>query len=270
MPPPSRAKIEISDAPKPRPTSGWMIWLQLVLSTAFACSSAKYPATPSRPRPTTSRPVIAPPLKATCSASFSPTARRLRGAHVGAHRDVHADDTAGAGEHRADEEAPGRSPVEEDADEHEQDHADHGDGLVLAPEVGDRAFAHREGDFAHALVALGQSKDGAGLPGAVADGEERADEREDEACVHVFFPLKRGQILSGQRGQGALRDLVDLAETGNPAVLDPGDLAVEVDERTRLLAVDVEAGCEPSPPCRRRAAPAARRWRRPCLPPSAD
>jgi hypothetical protein len=50
-------------------------------------------------------PVMAPALK----ASFEPAAERrgggLRGAHVGAHRDVHADEAGGARQHRADQEA---------------------------------------------------------------------------------------------------------------------------------------------------------------------
>ena len=41
--------------------------------------------------------------------------RRLRGAHVGAHRDVHADEAAGAREHGAEHEAGGGDAVEEDA-----------------------------------------------------------------------------------------------------------------------------------------------------------
>ncbi len=117
-------------------------------------------------------------------------ARRLGGAHVGAHRDVHADDAAGARKDRADEEAPGRRPAEpgHQADDEEQHDADDGDGLVLAPEIRGRAFAHRGGDFAHALVALGQAQDDLDLPGTVDDRQNRADEREKESCVHVFPP----------------------------------------------------------------------------------
>jgi hypothetical protein len=72
-------------------------------------------------------PVMAPPLKATCSAAFSPCCR-LGGAHVGAHRDVHADVAGGARQHRADREADGGQPAQA-GDEDEQDHADDADGL---------------------------------------------------------------------------------------------------------------------------------------------
>ena len=58
--------------------------------------------------------------------------RGLGGAHVGAHRDVHADVAGRAREHRADEEADGGRPVEEDADEHEQHGAGDRDRRVLA------------------------------------------------------------------------------------------------------------------------------------------
>jgi hypothetical protein len=75
MPPPSRAKIEISDEPKARPISGLMALDKLAESgvTSPCVSSQNAPATPSMPRPTTSIPVMAPPLKATLSASFMPT-----------------------------------------------------------------------------------------------------------------------------------------------------------------------------------------------------
>ena len=72
IPPPSRAKIEISEPPKPSPMSGFRTSISELPPFALASSSQKYPATPSRPRPTTRRPVIAPPRNAIASASFSP------------------------------------------------------------------------------------------------------------------------------------------------------------------------------------------------------
>ncbi len=116
-------------------------------------------------------------------------ARGFRGAHVGAHRDVHADDAAGAGEHGADEKAPGGRPAQarHEADDQEEDHADDGDGLVLAPQIRDRAFAHRRGDLAHARVAIGQAQDPADLPDPVDDGENRAYQREHETALHLVF-----------------------------------------------------------------------------------
>ena len=73
MPPPSRAKIEISDEPKAKPisglssvASGWSVGLLL------ASRNQVNAATPNRPRPTTSMPVMAPPRKATSSAGPMP------------------------------------------------------------------------------------------------------------------------------------------------------------------------------------------------------
>ena len=41
-----------------------------------------------------------------------------------------------ARQHRADQEAERHLPAEQEADEHEDHHADHGDGGVLAVEIG--------------------------------------------------------------------------------------------------------------------------------------
>src|SRR5207302_4126293 len=118
-------------------------------------------------------------------------ARGLGGAHVGADRDMHAADAAGAREQRADEEAPGRRPAErgDEGDDEEQDHADDGDALVLPPQVSDRALAHRRSDLAHALVAVGEAQDARALPDAVADGCQCAAEREQESPGHTSLPL---------------------------------------------------------------------------------
>ena len=77
----------------------------------------------------------------------------LRRAHVGAHRDVHADVAGEARQHGADEKADGDEVAEQDPGEDEDDGADHGDGRVLAVEVGLRAFADGAGDLLHARVA---------------------------------------------------------------------------------------------------------------------
>ena len=69
MPPPSRAKTEISEPPNARPTSALVASRSL---SPFSMRMPKYPPTPSRPRPTTRMPVTVPPLKATESAGFMP------------------------------------------------------------------------------------------------------------------------------------------------------------------------------------------------------
>ncbi len=70
MPPPSRAKIEIRDEPKARPSSGLSV--SLSARVPLSLTHMKNRPTPSRPRPTTSMPVIAPPLNATFSAGAMP------------------------------------------------------------------------------------------------------------------------------------------------------------------------------------------------------
>ena len=107
MPPPRRAKIEISEAPKPSATSASM--------TPRSCRSyahragqdpeidgdaeqgeARHQHAGDRAR-----------LEGDVEARGQRLRGRLRGAHVGAHRDVHADEAGGTGEDRADEEADG-------------------------------------------------------------------------------------------------------------------------------------------------------------------
>ena len=79
--------------------------------------------------------------------------RGLRGAHIGAHRDVHADEAGGAREHRADQEAERHQPAEEVADDEEDHDADDADRGVLALEIGLRAFAYGRRDLLHPRVA---------------------------------------------------------------------------------------------------------------------
>ena len=66
MPPPSRAKTEISDAPRATPTSDDNAF---VSPSTFAITTQN-PPTDSNANPTTSRPVTAPPLNAAWSAFF--------------------------------------------------------------------------------------------------------------------------------------------------------------------------------------------------------
>ncbi len=61
----------------------------------------------------------------------------LCGAHVGFHRDVHADVASQAREDRADGKAQGCGPAQtrHEQDDQEQDHPHDGDGAVLAVQV---------------------------------------------------------------------------------------------------------------------------------------
>ncbi len=74
MPPPSRAKIEISDEPKASPSMGLSTCDSVVSPVGITAPVVhqKKSTTPMSPRPTTSMPVMAPPLKATSSAGPMP------------------------------------------------------------------------------------------------------------------------------------------------------------------------------------------------------
>ncbi len=79
--------------------------------------------------------------------------RGLRGAHVGANGDVHADEAGRARQDRADGEAD-RNQHAEEIGEHREDHdADDADRGVLAAEIGLRPLAYGGGDFLHPRVA---------------------------------------------------------------------------------------------------------------------
>ncbi len=79
--------------------------------------------------------------------------RRLRGAHIGANRDVHADEARGTRQDRADQEADRDQHAEEVGQQREDHDADHGDRHVLALQIGLRTFAHGGGDFLHPRIA---------------------------------------------------------------------------------------------------------------------
>ena len=92
--------------------------------------SRRTPAIASSARPATSMPVIAPARNASVRPSCSPLARRLGGAHVGADRDVHADEAGDARQHRAEHEAGGaesgrgrRTTIDRDDDADDGDRA---------------------------------------------------------------------------------------------------------------------------------------------------
>src|SRR4029079_7253666 len=100
--------------------------------------------------------------------------------------------------------------VGREADDEEEHHADDGYRRVLAAQVRDGALAHRAGDLAHAVVAVGQAQDPRDLPDTVKDGEYRARERENDAAGHsVFLPGKLAAktgadfIRSAQRNRAA-------------------------------------------------------------------
>ena len=124
--------------------------------------------------------MIAPPRKATASASFSP----VRAAS--AVRTFERTETFMPMKPASpDSTAPTANPaavVQErnSADDDQQDDADDADRRVLTIEIGLRALLDRGGDLLHALVAGRLFHDPADRPAAVDERGDRADEREDK------------------------------------------------------------------------------------------
>jgi len=80
-------------------------------------------------------------------------AGRGRGAHVGAHRDVHADITGRTGQNCADHEPDGDMDAEEKAEDDRHHHAGDGDRPILTVEVGAGALLDGRRDLLHARGA---------------------------------------------------------------------------------------------------------------------
>ena len=76
----------------------------------------------------------------------------LRRAHVGAHRDVHADEATSAREHRTNHKADGAQLIEKDGDQNSQHDANNGDGFVLPRQVGGSTGLNGGCNFLHARV----------------------------------------------------------------------------------------------------------------------
>ena len=99
-------------------------------------------------------------------------------AQVGAHGDVHADVTGGAGEQRADQEPEAGVPVEHETQHDEQDDTDRADGRVLAVEIRGGSLLDGRSDFPHAFVAFGLGEYPAHREDAVEDGDYTANQGE--------------------------------------------------------------------------------------------
>ncbi len=74
----------------------------------------------------------------------------LRGADIGAHRDIHADIAGRGRQHGTDDEADGDVDAQRQAKDDQDHHADDADGGVLPVEVGAGALLHGGGNLLHA------------------------------------------------------------------------------------------------------------------------
>jgi hypothetical protein len=114
--------------------------------------------------------------------------RRLGGAHVRAHRNVHSDVTGKPGQNRTDRETAGSRAPQRPPDDDEQQDTDDADGQVLAVEVRLRTGLNGGGDLAHPVVARPLFQDPADGNDAVDDRRDRAKKREDDPCGHGDSP----------------------------------------------------------------------------------
>ena len=150
MPPPSRAKTEISEPPKPRPISASTASLSVLpVSDEDAVVAGDAEQRQADDEQAGDRAALEGDVERRRHAA----AGRLGDAGVGAHREVHADEAGGAGEDAADHEAERGLPVLQEQQHDRERHRDGGDDRVLAVQVGAGAFLHRARDLLHALVA---------------------------------------------------------------------------------------------------------------------
>ena len=180
MPPPSRAKTEISEPPKARPirsstAESGLLPSPLGEDAVVAGDAEQAEADDEQAR-----------HRAGAEGDVERGRHALAGglgrAHVRAHGDVHADEARGRREHRADEEADRGAPAELVVEPEQQERHDRHDRdrPVLLAEVRGGALLHRACDLLHALVArrLRSSQKVRYRPNAIAtpahDERERA------------------------------------------------------------------------------------------------
>ena len=148
--------------------------------------------------------------RAGAECEFKPAGKRtdrgLRGAHIGAHRHVHADEARGAGQDGADRKADADEPAEEVAHDEEDHDADDGDRGVLPPQIGLRALAHRRGDLLHLFAAGIGLHHRVGGPDGVDDRQHAAQNDEPQVFIAATPVVLRGQALEPARKEGAPRD----------------------------------------------------------------
>ena len=140
-------------------------------------------------------------------ALLEPDAGRLRGADVGANRDVHADEAGRAGQQRAEHEARRRQAAEEEEDDRGDDDADDGDRHVLAAQIGRGAFLDRRGDLHHAGVAGRGAKHLLAGENAVEQRHEAAADRDKyqihgDECPPLTVERPRRALDEGGRCNG--------------------------------------------------------------------
>ena len=176
MPPPRRAKTEISEPPKARPMRSLIAEFGELPSAAGQdpvvagdAEQAEADDEQAGDRAGAERDV---------ERRREPVACRLGRADVRAHGDVHADEAGGRREDRADQEAERRPPAElvVEAEQEERDDRDDRDRRVLLLQVGRGAFLDGARDLLHPLVARRLPEQPPGQVEPVRDRHAGADE----------------------------------------------------------------------------------------------
>ena len=175
MPPPRRAKIEISEAPKPSATSASTTTRSLALRPRTVGEIGEVDGDAEQRQTRDQHAGDGAGLEGELKSAGQRRRRRLRGAHVGADRDVHADEAGRARQHRADQEADRDQHAEEVGQQREDHDADDADRHVLALQIGLRAFAHGGRDFLHARIAGIRLQDRCRRPDGVNDRKHSAE-----------------------------------------------------------------------------------------------
>jgi hypothetical protein len=119
--------------------------------------------------------------------------RGLRRTHIGAHRNMHADETRDTRKHGADQEAQGGDARKQPPGQHEHNDADNGDRRILAGQISLRAFANRSGNLLHARIALIGGEHRAGRPDRVSHGQHAA-EYDEINHRHAEYPQGCGPL----------------------------------------------------------------------------
>src|SRR5215203_2121407 len=201
MPPPRRAKIEMSDAPKPSATSASITGR---IKPKPASQEGEVDRNPKKREARHQETRDRAGLEGDIDPAAERGGRRLGCADVGAHRYVHADEAGRGRKHSADRKADADPNPEEECDHREQDDPDDADGHVLSAQVGLRAFGDRSRDLLHALrarIAFHHVVDG---PQSVGDGAQAAQDDEDE-CGHCTVLIIEERVPSFVDEGGTVR-----------------------------------------------------------------
>ena len=191
MPPPRRAKTEISEPPKPRPIRASIASLS---SSPARTRIAEVAGDAEQREADDQQAGDRAALEGGVERRRHAAASGLGHACVRAHRDVHADEAGRAGEHAADDEADaGRDAAGHERHDDRERNGDAGDDRVLAVQVGLGALLDGAGDLLHPLVAGGERQQTLGHERPVEDRGARADQRDQDAVVgqevsQVSFP----------------------------------------------------------------------------------